>query len=244
LTRGIVFCIKNVVDVVHSHTSLPTREAMAKIQIKSLHEEVARHIREMIRTGVLNKGDRIMEKELSANLGISRTPLREALRGLASEGLVNVIPHRGAYVTKPSVHDIREMFEVMSLLEGYCARKAAEGMSADELDTLQNLHNDLERHYENRDAQCYLEVNHEFHCTVQRAAGNKILSDMIDGLREKVLLYRHRQLYLPNRFDASIREHRQLIEALRNRDPQRAEAAMTEHLMNQYEVLATLYQDA
>ncbi len=216
---------------------------MAQIQIKALHEEVARQIREMIRTGVLNKGDRIVEKELCANLGISRTPLREALRGLASEGLVNVIPHRGAYVTKPSIRDIKEMFEVMSLLEGYCARKAAEGMSSDDFRTLEKLHNDLERHYEHRDAQSYLEVNHLFHCEVQKAARNKILSDIIDGLREKVLLYRHRQLYLPNRFDASIEEHRQLIDALRARAPKRAEDAMATHLMNQYQVLQALYEE-
>ncbi|MGC8907792.1 MAG: GntR family transcriptional regulator [Desulfomonilaceae bacterium] len=216
---------------------------MPQIQVKSLHEEVARHIREMIRTGVLNQGDRIIEKDLCANLGISRTPLREALRGLASEGLVNVIPHRGAYVTKPSIRDIKEMFEVMSLLEGYCARKAAEAMTTDELETLQNLHNDLERFYENRDAESYLEVNHRFHCTVQNAADNKILTGMIEGLREKMLLYRHRQLYLPNRFDASIQEHRELMDALRARDGQRAEAAMAAHLMNQCQVLQALYKD-
>jgi len=216
---------------------------MSQILIKSLHEEVGRRIREMIRTGALNKGDRLLEKELCATLGISRTPLREALRSLAAEGLINIIPHRGAYVTKPSIQEIREMFEVMSLLEGYCAGKAAEYMPSDYLETLENLHKDLERHYQKRDAKSYLAVNHQLHRTVQEAAGNKILCEMIDSLRDKVLLYRHRQLYLPNRFDASIHEHRELIEAFRNHDPRKAEEAMKGHLMNQYKVLETLYED-
>ncbi len=215
---------------------------MSQILIKSLHDEVAQRIREMIRTGVLNKGDRLLEKELCNTLGISRTPLREALRGLASEGLVNIIPHRGAYVTKPSIREMREMFEVMSLLEGYCARKAAECMSYHHLETLLNLHNDLERHYEKRDAEAYLSVNHQFHATVQEAAGNKILCEIIDGLRDKVLLYRHRQLYLPNRFDASIEEHRRIMDAFSKRDAQKAEEAMSTHLLNQYKVLERLYE--
>jgi len=99
---------------------------VTRILAKPLHEEVAAKIREMIRKGVLQKGDRLVEADLSAAIGVSRTPLREAFRVLATEGLVEVIPHRGAFVRQPSMEEIREMFDVMSVLEGVCARLAAE----------------------------------------------------------------------------------------------------------------------
>ena len=154
----------------------------------------------MIRTGVLRKGDRIIEKELCRTMGISRTPLREALRMLSSEGLIDLIPHRGAYVAQPSMRDIREMFEVMAILEGTCARVAVERMTDNDLKKLENLHRKLEKFFEDKDHEKYMEINHKLHSLLQEMTGNKVLNDLINSLRQKILLYRYRQIYQPDRF--------------------------------------------
>jgi DNA-binding GntR family transcriptional regulator len=216
---------------------------MSRIQIKSLHQEVTQRIREMIRTGVLRKGDRISEKELCRTMGISRTPLREALRMLSSEGLIDLIPHRGAYVAQPSMLDIREMFEVMAILEGTCARVAVERMTDNDLRKLENLHRKLEKFFEDKDHEKYMEVNHKLHSLLQEMTGNKVLNDLINSLRQKILLYRYRQIYQPDRFEASIREHRGLLDAFRRKDPVAAENLMKQHLVNQCESLKNLYED-
>ncbi len=217
---------------------------MSRIPIRSLSETVAQRIRDMIRRGVLKKGDRIVEKQLCDALGISRTPLREALRILKSEGLIDLLPHRGAYVAQPSMQDIRELFDVMSILEGACARVASQKMSNADFARVDKLHQKLEKHFEQKDHEKYLEVNHKFHSLIQEMAGNKLLNELLDGLRQKILLYRQRQLFQPDRFEASMNEHRLLLEALRKRDADAVESLMKTHLMNQCEALRTLYDDA
>lgn len=210
---------------------------VSKIPIKPLHLEVADRVRQMILNGELKKGERILEAEMCTSLGISRTPFREALRILSSEGLIDVVPNRGAYVAQPSAKDIREMFEVMSILEGACARVAAERMTASDFRKIEGTHQTLEAHYAAKDHERYLAVNHAYHVLVQEMAGNKILDEVINGLRQKILLYRHRQLYQTDRFAASIQEHRDLLEAFRRRDAEAAESLMKRHLMNQCEAI-------
>jgi len=216
---------------------------MVRLQVQPLHEHVANRIREMIRKGLLNKGDRIVEKDLCASLGISRTPLREALRYLTSEGLITILPHRGAYVAEPSMDEIREMFEVMTLLEGNCAAMAAKKISPGDLRKLEKLHERLENHYKTDQPEKYLDANQKFHSALQEMAGNKVLNDVVNGLRQKIVLYRYRQLYQPDRFEASITEHRALMDALRKQDSVAAENLMRQHLRNQCEALKNLYED-
>jgi len=198
----------------------------------------------MIRRGLLSKGDRIVEKQLCEALGVSRTPLREALRILSSEGLIDLVPNKGAYVAQPSMEDIRELFDVMSILEGACARVASQKMSQADFSRLEKLHEKLERHFDLKDHEKYLEVNHKYHSFIQEMAGNKLLNEILGGLRQKILLYRQRQLFQPDRFEASMNEHRLLLEAFRNRDADAAESLMKRHLMNQCEALRTVYEDA
>jgi DNA-binding GntR family transcriptional regulator len=216
---------------------------MSRIAVKPLHQEVAQRIREMIRKGTLRKGDRIVEKDLSQAMGTSRTPLREALRLLSSEGLIDLVPHKGAYVAQPSMQEIREMFEVMSLLEGTCARKVAEKMTDVDLRKLERLHEKLEKYFREKNNEKYLEVNYRYHSLLQEMAGSKVLSEVINSLKQKVMLYRQRQLYQPDRFEASMNEHRDLLDAFRRRDPASAESAMRIHLVKQCEALRSVYED-
>jgi DNA-binding GntR family transcriptional regulator len=216
---------------------------MTAIPVQSLAQEVAKRIREMIRKGTLKKGDKIVEKPLCKTMGISRTPLREALRLLSSEGLVELIPNKGAHVAEPSMTDIREMFRVMSILEGTCARECAEKMNEDGLKKLDSLHQKLERHCLEKNHEKYMAVNHKYHTLVQELAGSKILTEVINGLRQKILLYRYRQIYEPNRLETSMQEHRELHEAFRKKNSAAAERLMKEHLIRQCEALESVYSE-
>lgn len=214
---------------------------MYKIEAKALHQEVAGQIREMIRNGSLVKGQKIDEKYLCESMGVSRTPVRESLRMLHSEGLVDLIPHKGAYVSQPPVKEIADMFEVMSVLEGTCARLATKKMKDEDFRKIDLLHRELKKQYRNRDHKAYLETNNTYHVFIQELSGNKVLNDVINGLRQKILLYRQRQLYQPERFQQSVKEHRDLLEAFRKRDAALAEKLMKRHLIKQCEALVGLY---
>ncbi|MBI4963099.1 MAG: GntR family transcriptional regulator [Desulfomonile tiedjei] len=197
----------------------------------------------MIRTGLLKQGEKLVEKDLCLELGISRTPLREAYRLLSSEGLIDLVAHKGAYVARPSMREIRDMFEVMAILEGTCARLAAERMTDPDFKKVEKLHQRLEKHFEDEDHEKYLDVNHKYHTLIQEMTGNKAFNDVINTLRQKILLYRYRQLYQPDRFEASMNEHRELLNAFRRRDPVQAEELMRRHLMNQCEALRRVYEN-
>jgi len=214
---------------------------MRRIQVGYLAQEAAKRIRDMIRKGTLKKGDRILEEPMCKAMGVSRTPLREALRILNSEGLIELIPNKGAYVAQPSIEDIEKMFFVMSILEGTCARLCAEKMDERGLERLDDLYRKLEEHCQAEDREKYMAVNHSFHSLVQERAGNKVLSEVINGLRQKILLYRYRQIYQPGRLQESMQEHRDLQKALRERNPEAAERFMKEHLMRQFIALKSVY---
>lgn len=214
---------------------------MGKIHVKTLHQEVADRIREMIQRGDLICGQKIDEKILCESMGVSRTPVRESLRLLHSEGLIDLVPHKGAYVSKPRIEEIKDMFEVMGMLEGMCARLAADRMGRGDLRKIESLHAKLERRFAEKNRERYLEVNHELHVLLQELSGNQALQGVIFGLRQKILLYRHRQLYQKNRFEQSMMEHREILEAFRERDPENAESAMKEHLKNQCDALVEYY---
>lgn len=215
---------------------------MKKIRVRPLHREVASQLREMIRKGVLTKGQRIVEAELCGATGVSRTPLREALRVLSAEGLVRVVPNKGAYVSQPSMDEIKDMFQVMGVLEGTCARIASERMTDGQLRRLERLHQKLEEHFEAEDREGYIKANNDYHTLVQEITGNKVLNEIINGLREKVLLYRFRQLSGEKRLSESIQEHRNILDAFRRRDADAAEARMRDHLLRQCQALVSLHE--
>jgi DNA-binding GntR family transcriptional regulator len=215
---------------------------LKRIDARALHREVATKIREMIRKGILVRGQRIIEAEICQLIGVSRTPLREALRMLESEGMVELFPHKGVFIRKPSMDEIREMFEVMAMLEGTCARLTTEKMTAAEWRKIERLHRKLETHYEEGDREKYIAVNNVFHALVQELAGNRVLDQVVAKLREKVALYRHQQIYEDKRFDESIGEHREIMNAMRHRDPDAAESLMKRHLERQCKALINLYE--
>lgn len=213
---------------------------MKAIQKKTLHEEIANNLREMIMSGELREGDKIKENEFCELMDISKTPLREALRVLSAEGLIRLIPNRGSYVTTPTFKEIKEMFDVMRVLEGVCARTAAEKMSNIDYEKLKKIHLQLEENFRLKDQKRYIRINNKYHSFVQELAGNKTLNQIVNGLRQKILLYRYKSLNLSGRFEQSIQEHRDLLEAFRKRDAEKAELLMKSHMKKQSEALEKL----
>jgi DNA-binding GntR family transcriptional regulator len=213
---------------------------MKIIKKKTLHEEIANNLREMIMSGELMEGDKIKENELCDLMGISKTPLREALRVLSSEGLIRLVPNRGSYVTTPTFEEIKEMFDVMCALEGVCARTAAEKMSDHDFSKLEKLHQKLEKNFKHKDQKEYIQQNNLYHTFVQELAGNKTMNQIVNGLRQKILLYRFQSLNLPGRFEQSIQEHRNLLAAFRDNDPEKAEMLMKSHLKKQCDAMEKL----
>ena len=208
------------------------------IKSTALYQEVAELLRQKIYNSDLKPGDSIDELALAEAFGISRTPLREALKVLHAEGLVTLAPRRGCFVNKLTEQDLDEMFPVMALLEGRCALEAATKASPADLRRLEELHARLEKHAANRDVVRYFQVNCLFHETLQELAGNVWLKKTTSELRKFLKLMRGRQLNLPGRLEASLAEHRQLMDAFRQGRPETAETIMRDHLMNQRRALA------
>lgn len=215
---------------------------MKLIKKTTLHEEIVNNLREMIMTGELREGDKIKESELCMSMGISRTPLREALRILSVEKIIIHVPNKGSYVCNPSIEEIKEMFDVMSVLEGVCARNATEKMRDSDFARLEKLHEKLEEYYNCRDQKNYIKFNNLYHSFLQELAGNRTCNQIINGLRQKILLYRFKSLNLPGRFEKSIEEHRGLMEAFKERDSERAELLIKIHLKNQSNAVEELWQ--
>lgn len=160
------------------------------------------------------------------------------------EGLIRLIPNRGAFVTKPEFEEIAEMFDVMSLLEGFCASRACQKMTANDFSRLEKLHGKLEENFEQRNQEENIRVNNLYHSFVQEIAGNRTLNQMVDGLRKKILLYRFQSLNHPDRFASSIHEHRELLNAFRRRDDSEAETLMRQHMKNQTQALEKLVEQS
>jgi DNA-binding GntR family transcriptional regulator len=206
----------------------------------SLHEEVATRLRNMVFDRQLLPGQWIDELALARDWQISRTPLREALKVLASEGLVQLVPRQGCRVTELSEEDADELFPVMALLEGRCAFEAVRKATPSDVKALRRLHEALETHAAAHDIDGYYRANHEFHTTVQALADNRWLDRTTNDLRKFLRMLRGRQLNFPGRIEASINEHRVLLDAIEQRDAARAERVMHDHLLAQLAALKAL----
>jgi DNA-binding GntR family transcriptional regulator len=206
----------------------------------SLHDQVAAQLRDRIFAGELMPGTFLDEARLAEHLQISRTPLREALKVLTAEGLVRHEPRRGCFVNEVTEQDLDEIFPVLALLEGRCAREAALNASDADLRELEVLHDRLNRHAKARRINEYYNANFAIHEAIITLANNRWLALVIADLRKIVKLARLQQLHAPGRLDQSLSEHMAVFAALKARDPEGAEAAMRTHLTRQRVALREL----
>lgn len=211
-----------------------------RLVLNSLHDEVAAKLRERIFDGLLPPGSFIDELGLCAEWSISRTPLREALKVLAAEGLVRHEPRRGCFVNQITERDLDEIFPVIALLEGRCAFEAASNATDADLATLEQMHDRLNRCAKNRRINDYYEANFAIHEAIITLANNRWLAQVIGDLRKIVKLARLQQLHAPGRLEQSFSEHMAVFAAIKARDADGAEAAMRTHLTRQRAALREL----
>lgn len=211
-----------------------------RLVLNSLHDEVAAKLRDRIFAGDLAPGRFIDEPALCAELAISRTPLREALKVLTAEGLVRHEPRRGCFVSEITERDLDEIFPVIALLEGRCAFEAATNATDADLSALEQLHDRLQRSAKAKRITEYYETNYAIHEAIIVLANNRWLAQVIGDLRKIVKLARLQQLHAPGRLEQSLSEHMAVYAALKARDAEGAEAAMRTHLIRQRVALRDL----
>ena len=203
---------------------------------RALYEEVAELLRQRIFRRELEPGSWIDEVKLAQEYGISRTPLREALKVLAAEGLVTMKVRRGAYVTEVSERDLSDVYHLLALLESDAAAVVAERATEAQLKELQKLHQELEAALKNRDK--FFAVNERFHMRLLELADNRWRDQMVADLRKVMKLNRHNSLLKSGRIQESLEEHAALMDALVRRDREAARERMQEHFRNGLEAAA------
>ena len=197
---------------------------------RALYEEVAELLRQRIFARELAPGSWIDEMRLADEYGISRTPLREALKVLATEGLVTMKMRRGAYVTEVNDKDQRDVYHLLSLLESDAAGVVAAQASDLELTELESIHQELSAAVSNTDK--FFAINERFHMRLLEIANNRWRDQMVADLRKVMKLNRHNSLLKSGRIEESLREHQALLEALLARDVSASVARMQAHFAN------------
>jgi len=198
---------------------------------RALYEEVAELLREKIFTHQLAAGAWIDELKIAAEYGISRTPLREALKVLATEGLVTMKVRRGAYVTEVNDKDLSDVFHLMALLEADAARTVAQTATDQQLKELETLHQQLEKSTKDqKDHIRFFTLNEAFHTKLLEVANNRWAGQMVADLRKVMKLNRAESLTKPGRIAESLAEHAVIMAALKKRDAAAAHAAMQAHI--------------
>lgn len=220
----------------NSNPAVKGPAAAPLIHRRALYEDVAERLRARIFERAIEPGAWIDEQKLAAEFGISRTPLREALKVLATEGLVTMKPRRGAYVAEMSRDDVAQVYRLLALLEADAAADVARHASDEELADLQALHDLLERQVSERDA--FFATNERFHMALLDIAGNRWRTQIVADLRKVMKLNRHHSLFKQGRLADSLNEHRRLMQALRLRNAVRATALMREHFASGLEAAA------
>ena len=206
---------------------------LAPIRLDSsqpLREVVCETLRDAIRKGVLKPGERLMEIQLAEELGVSRTPVREAIRKLELEGYVIMMPRRGTYVANLSIRDVNEVFEIRTSLDSLASGLAAERITDDELERLQRLLVTIGGYVEANDMDKIVETDMEFHDLLYQASRNTRLVGIIFNLREQLTRFRTTSMSFPGRLKATLEEHRRIVEAIAQGDVKEAQQAAEDHM--------------
>ncbi|HTQ00956.1 MAG TPA: GntR family transcriptional regulator [Casimicrobiaceae bacterium] len=196
-----------------------------------LHEVVVSQLQRMIVEGVLAPGTRLNERMLCDKLGVSRTPLREAFRVLAAQGLVSLLPNRGAVVLKLSSKDVEETFEVISGLEAMSGELACARITHAEVNEIRALHFEMLACHAVRDLPGYYRLNHRIHDAINKAARNDVLRQTYTTINSRLQSLRFRSNFDRDKWDAAVKEHSAMIDALERRDGPRLAAVLRAHVL-------------
>ena len=204
---------------------------------KPLREVIFNTLREAIIVGELKPGERLMEVQLAEKMGVSRTPVREAIRKLELEGLVDMLPRKGAHVADLSVKDIMDVLEVRSTLDGLASMLSAERITDEELKELKHIHTQFINYVEKDNLQGSIKKDVEFHDVIYRSSRNDKLIQIANNLREQV--QRFRVIYIKDYSSTRelIKEHVEILESITRKDPELARKCAQMHILNQEETI-------
>ena len=209
---------------------LPTAEPTRSVDGRLLAEAVLEQVRDLIVQGDLLPGSRLNERLLCERLKISRTPLREALKALAGEGLVELQPNRGARVTPLTVDKVREVFRVLSALEAVAGELACEFASDADIAEIRAMHYQMVAHYKRGELREYFRFNQAIHIRLVQVGGNVTLAQTYQQLNAHVRRARYLANHSPERWEKAVAEHEAMLDALVARDPTRLKTLLAEHL--------------
>ena len=225
-------------DINDSNLSSRTVASTKKrIQRQSLHLEVADNLRDMIVEGALPPGQRISESDLCDQFGISRTPMREALKVLASEGLVEIKPNRGTRVSEITLEDIDELFEAVSGIERLCGELATEKMTEGDLEHLKDLNERMINYFKNGQRHDYFRLNQKTHNLIVQLSGNTVLREIHANIMIKVRRARYLAILSVDRWEESVKEHAEILKAMQARDADLAGKRIRNHVFKTGEVV-------
>jgi len=197
-----------------------------------LHEKVFEVVKEKILMGVLKPGDALIETKLSEELGVSRTPIREAIRQLELEGLVYTIPHKGAIVAGVSTQDIEDIYTIRMLLDGLAARLAAIKLNQEEEDELTEIITLMELYTQRKDVARVMKTDSRFHELIYRASKSKPLEHVLSTFHSYVIRARVTSFETPGRLESAYEEHKKIYEAIIKRNADLAEEYAKKHVAN------------
>lgn len=189
-------------------------------------------LRDAIAYGEMKPGERLVEKKVCETYNLGRTPVREALSQLQIEGYLDFTPNQGFSVSKMSIESVREIYDVIAVLEGHAIKAAAKRITEEELRELERIQKSLWKAVCAKDQKAWVEHNSAFHEVLTKAGRNQCLSSLIGNLRRRVYRYRMIAIAIPNSLEDNFRAHERLVEALRERDASRAGKAMQDHVLD------------
>jgi DNA-binding GntR family transcriptional regulator len=203
----------------------------------NLHEQAANRLRQMLVEGRIAPGAKLNERELSEVLDVSRTPLREAIKMLAAEGLVELLPNRGAIAVELTEEDVRHTFEVMAGLEAQSGELAAQRITDEEIAEIRAMHFEMMAAYTRRDLSNYYRLNAAIHRAINAAAKNPVLSATYERVNARLQALRFRSNQDEEKWKSAVDEHEQMVQALAARDPAAMRKVLAVHLTNKLEVV-------
>ena len=217
-----------------------TMAEIISIPRQVLHQEVAVRLRQRIVEGQLAPGAKLNERELAEALNVSRTPLREAIKMLAAEGLVELLPNRGAVVAQMSEQDVSDTFEVIAGLEGQSGELAAQRISETELAEIRALHFEMMAAWTRRDLPTYYRINAQIHTLINAAARNPVLAQTWRNVNARLQALRFRSNFDEAKWKRAVKEHERMVELLAARDAAGLRALLIAHLMHKRDAVLEL----
>jgi hypothetical protein len=207
---------------------------------QNLHEAIFQKLRLLLVEGKIASGSKLNERELAESLNVSRTPIREAIRRLAADGLVELIANRGAIAVQLSITDVIHTFNVIADLEGFSGELAANNISDTALSELEALQYEMMASYARRDLSSYYKLNLRIHHLINQAANNPVLAKLFSQVNAQIEALRFRSNQDGVKWEKAVEEHQEMLDALKARDSSRMRKIMIQHVQNKRDVVVQL----